>query len=197
MRTSVDYLIYFLLTFAFQCQRVPHQRCIEFTRSSAACGSGVTSVFFDRVRPREQLNQLTAYLDASQVYGSRADLAISLRNLTNDYGRLREGPAMGHRKPFLPFNRCLYQLLLQPNCQYCCTTTICCWWMFCAFFSWVEEICQLPFVPQWLSHRLSARSNCKQHWVFSGGRFQSQRTCKRTLFRVLYGNIIHIMRICV
>ena len=41
-------------------------RCMEFTRSSAACGSGATSVFFDRVQTREQINQLTAYIDASQ-----------------------------------------------------------------------------------------------------------------------------------
>ena len=40
---------------------------MEFTRSSAACGSGATSVFFDRVQTREQVNQLTAYIDASQV----------------------------------------------------------------------------------------------------------------------------------
>ena len=42
-------------------------RCMEFTRSSAACGSGATSVFFGRVQTREQVNQLTAYIDASQV----------------------------------------------------------------------------------------------------------------------------------
>ena len=39
---------------------------MEFTRSSAACGSGATSVFIDRVQTREQVNQLTAYIDASQ-----------------------------------------------------------------------------------------------------------------------------------
>ena len=39
-----------------------------------------------------------------QVYGSRDDLAISLRNLTNDFGRLREGPVNDYGKPLLPFN---------------------------------------------------------------------------------------------
>ena len=34
--------------------RVHSSRCMEFTRSSAACGSGATSVFFDRVQTREQ-----------------------------------------------------------------------------------------------------------------------------------------------
>lgn len=77
---------------------------MEFTRSSAACGSGSTSVFFDKIQPREQLNQLTSFIDASQVYGSQEDLATSLRNLTNDNGRLREGPQLGYAKPLLPFN---------------------------------------------------------------------------------------------
>jgi peroxidase len=40
---------------------------MEFTRSSATCGSGSTSVFFGKVQPREQLNRLTSYIDASQV----------------------------------------------------------------------------------------------------------------------------------
>ena len=38
------------------------------------------------------------------MYGSQNDLAVSLRNLTNDYGRLREGPSLGYGKPLLPFN---------------------------------------------------------------------------------------------
>ena len=32
------------------------------------------------------------------------DLAISLRNLTNDFGRLREGLGFNYGKPLLPFN---------------------------------------------------------------------------------------------
>ena len=44
------------------------------------------------------------YIDASQVYGSSLDLAISLRNLTNDLGRLREGLGYNYGKPLLPFN---------------------------------------------------------------------------------------------
>jgi peroxidase len=47
--------------------RVTNRRCIDFFRSSAICGSGQTSVFFDTVMPREQINQLTSYIDASQV----------------------------------------------------------------------------------------------------------------------------------
>ena len=47
--------------------RITNRRCIEFFRSSAICGSGQTSVFFDTLMPREQINQLTSYIDASQV----------------------------------------------------------------------------------------------------------------------------------
>ena len=82
-----------------------NRSCMEFTRSSAACGSGHTSAFFDRLQPREQLNTPTSFIDASQVYGSNLDLAISLRNLTNDLGRLREGLTFNYgTRPFLPFN---------------------------------------------------------------------------------------------
>ena len=85
--------------------RSEQQSCIEFTRSSAACGSGTTAVFFDRLQQREQVNQLTAFIDASQVYGSGRDLATSLRNLTNDFGRLREGLTYDYGPlPLLPFN---------------------------------------------------------------------------------------------
>ena len=98
--------------------RVSSSRCMEFTRSSAACGSGATSVFFDRVQTREQVNQLTAYIDASQVYGSDPDLASHLRNLTaGDLGRLREGPSFGYGKPLLPFNNGLPVDCRRHGCQ--------------------------------------------------------------------------------
>ena len=41
--------------------------CMEFTRSSAGCGSGATSVFFSSLLQREQVNRLTSFIDASQV----------------------------------------------------------------------------------------------------------------------------------
>lgn len=43
------------------------RRCIDFVRTSAICGSGMTSIFFDTVQHREQINQLTSYIDASMV----------------------------------------------------------------------------------------------------------------------------------
>lgn len=83
--------------------RIKNRRCIDFVRSSAICGSGMTSVFFDSVQPREQINQLTSYIDMSQVYGFSEELAEDLRDLTNDRGRLREGPRFPNRKPMLPY----------------------------------------------------------------------------------------------
>ncbi|KAL3249344.1 hypothetical protein MRX96_056063 [Rhipicephalus microplus] len=85
-------------------RRVRGHRCIEFVRSSTACGSGRTSVFYGALAPREQTNQLTAFIDASNVYGSRAKQAIHLRNLTSDRGLLRVGPRMPSGKYLLPFN---------------------------------------------------------------------------------------------
>lgn len=47
--------------------RIKNRRCMDFIRSSAICGSGMTSVFFGAIQPREQINQLTAFIDGSQV----------------------------------------------------------------------------------------------------------------------------------
>lgn len=84
--------------------RIRHHRCMEFTRSSGICGSGMTSVFFNTVLPREQINQLTSYLDGSQVYGSSAGEMRLLRNLTNNIGDLRTGILMSSGKPLMPFS---------------------------------------------------------------------------------------------
>ncbi|CAH2000403.1 unnamed protein product [Acanthoscelides obtectus] len=84
--------------------RVTNRRCIDFVRSSAICGSGMTSVFFDSLQPREQINQLTSYIDASQVYGFSEELARELRDLNSDGGRLKEGAIFPGRKPLLPYS---------------------------------------------------------------------------------------------
>ncbi|KYN12827.1 PREDICTED: peroxidasin homolog [Trachymyrmex cornetzi] len=44
--------------------RISNRRCIDFIRTSAVCGSGATSILWGGLMPREQLNQLTSYLDA-------------------------------------------------------------------------------------------------------------------------------------
>ena len=84
--------------------RIRHRRCIGVTRSSATCGSGMTSVFFSRVAQREQINQITAYIDASNVYGSSEEEAHSLRDFTSRNGHLRSGYVMSSGKPLLPAN---------------------------------------------------------------------------------------------
>lgn len=84
--------------------RLRNHKCMEFTRSSAVCGSGMTSVFFNNVLPREQINQLTSYIDASQVYGSSAEEVRIIRNLTHPTGELRHGIIMPSGKPLLPFS---------------------------------------------------------------------------------------------
>lgn len=84
--------------------RITSRRCIDFVRSSAICGSGMTSIFFDSVQTREQINQLTSFIDASQVYGYSLELAKDLRDLNDDFGRLREGPTFPGHKPLLPYS---------------------------------------------------------------------------------------------
>ncbi|XP_015595581.1 uncharacterized protein LOC107267903 isoform X1 [Cephus cinctus] len=78
-------------------------RCLEFVRSGPApredCGFG----------PREQLSQVTSYIDASTVYSSNARVSDSLRLFRNGllkYGKLQS------RKPLLP-----RQNLLNDLCQ--------------------------------------------------------------------------------
>uniref|UniRef100_A0A182WJQ7 Peroxidasin n=1 Tax=Anopheles minimus TaxID=112268 RepID=A0A182WJQ7_9DIPT len=84
--------------------RIRNRRCIDFVRSSAVCGSGMTSIFFGSVQPREQINQLTSFIDASQVYGYTETFAQELRNLTSEEGLLRDGPHFPNQKPLLPFS---------------------------------------------------------------------------------------------
>ncbi|XP_065146252.1 myeloperoxidase-like [Paramisgurnus dabryanus] len=70
--------------------RLSPSSCIPVFRSSPACGSGNTAYMFGgSANVREQINSLTAFLDAGQVYGAEDGLAKDLRDLTNDYGLLR------------------------------------------------------------------------------------------------------------
>ncbi|KAM3968773.1 LOW QUALITY PROTEIN: peroxidasin [Aphomia sociella] len=78
--------------------RVTNRRCIDFIRTSSVCGSGMTSALFGKLQPREQINQLTSFIDASQVYGFEKTVAEDLRDLTNDNGLLRVGFAFSGKK---------------------------------------------------------------------------------------------------
>lgn len=84
-----------------------HQKypCIEFERSGAVCGSGETSLIFQRVTYRDQMNIITSYLDGSMVYGSTEVQALELRDLFGDHGQLRFDIVSTGQKPYLPFER--------------------------------------------------------------------------------------------
>ncbi|XP_041081499.1 peroxidasin homolog [Polyodon spathula] len=79
------------------------KRCMPLLRSSPVCGSGEASLFINSVLPREQMNHLTSYIDASNVYGSSEHDSQKLRDLTSK-GFLRKGDAVpGSGKPLMPF----------------------------------------------------------------------------------------------
>ncbi|XP_032722907.1 LOW QUALITY PROTEIN: thyroid peroxidase [Lontra canadensis] len=83
--------------------------CLPFYRSSAACGTGMQGAFFGNLssaNPRQQMNGLTSFLDASTVYGSSPALEKRLRNWTSPQGLLRVNTR--HRdagRAYLPFAR--------------------------------------------------------------------------------------------
>ncbi|KAF6321863.1 thyroid peroxidase [Rhinolophus ferrumequinum] len=66
--------------------------CLPFYRSAAACGTGAQGAFFGNLstaNPRQQMNGLTSFLDASTVYGSSPAVEKQLRNWTSSEGLLR------------------------------------------------------------------------------------------------------------
>jgi len=65
----------------------------------------MTSVFFDRVVQRQQLNLLTSYIDASQVYAYSDEEARNLRDFSSNRGLLRGGIAGSTGKSLLPPNQ--------------------------------------------------------------------------------------------
>lgn len=83
--------------------RIKNRRCIDLFRSSSVCGSGMSSILFNTVQPREQINQLTSYIDASQVYGFSYEFSRDLRNFTTDEGLLRTGISFPNQRVMLPF----------------------------------------------------------------------------------------------
>ena len=71
----------------------PMMPMIPFSRSEAAAGTGT-----DVMNPRQQLNGISSYIDASNVYGSDAVRATALRDIGNG-GRLKTSAGN-----LLPFN---------------------------------------------------------------------------------------------
>lgn len=81
-----------------------HRQCMSFTRSSAVCGSGASSLLVDDVGiHREQLNAITSYIDGSMIYGSIERVAQKLRE-PGDSGKLLEGDPTESGKKLLPFD---------------------------------------------------------------------------------------------
>lgn len=83
--------------------------CLPFYRSSAACGSGIQGAFFGNLtsaNPRQQMNGLTSFLDASTVYGSSPASEKQLRNWTSAEGLLRVNTRYWDTgRAYLPFTR--------------------------------------------------------------------------------------------
>uniref|UniRef100_A0A3Q2QIY6 Peroxidasin n=1 Tax=Fundulus heteroclitus TaxID=8078 RepID=A0A3Q2QIY6_FUNHE len=78
-------------------------RCMFFVRSSPVCGSGMTSLLMNSVYPREQINQITSYIDASNVYGSSRHESEQIRDTASHRGLLRQGIIQRTGKALLPF----------------------------------------------------------------------------------------------
>uniref|UniRef100_W5MFK7 Peroxidasin like n=1 Tax=Lepisosteus oculatus TaxID=7918 RepID=W5MFK7_LEPOC len=86
--------------------RVKNARCMFFVRSSPVCGSGMTSVLMNSVYAREQINHLTSYIDASNVYGNSDHESAELQDLSSQHGLLQKGSEWGNSgKHLLPFAR--------------------------------------------------------------------------------------------
>lgn len=82
---------------------------MPFYRSSAACGTGMQGAFFGNLssaNPRQQMNGLTSFLDASTVYSSSLALEKQLRNWTSPEGLLRVNTRhQDAGRAYLPFAR--------------------------------------------------------------------------------------------
>ncbi|KAG8580283.1 hypothetical protein GDO81_007222, partial [Engystomops pustulosus] len=81
--------------------------CVPFYRSLAACGTGDQSAIFgipSITSPREQINALTSFIDASTVYGSTASVENKLRNHSSEEGLLKVNLQYSdHGREYMPF----------------------------------------------------------------------------------------------
>lgn len=62
-------------------------QCMEFVRSAAVCGTGESTEALDLtligIHQREQITQITSFIDGSNVYGSNEKDAFELRDFDN------------------------------------------------------------------------------------------------------------------
>lgn len=85
--------------------RIRNKECLSFTRSSAVCGTGASSLLVGRAAyRREQINQITSYVDASMIYGSSHETADLLRNRSMGKGMLRRGEESSPGNYYLPYD---------------------------------------------------------------------------------------------
>ncbi|XP_060128253.1 thyroid peroxidase [Zootoca vivipara] len=81
--------------------------CLPFYRSSPACATGHQGFLIGNLsvlNPRQQINSLTSFLDASTVYGSTPATENKLRNLTSEEGLLRINMRyFDNGREYLPF----------------------------------------------------------------------------------------------
>ncbi|XP_060628173.2 thyroid peroxidase [Anolis sagrei] len=81
--------------------------CLPFYRSSPACTTGLQGILIGNLsilNPRQQINGLTSFIDASTVYGSTTTAENKLRNLTGNEGLLRINVKyFDNGREYLPF----------------------------------------------------------------------------------------------
>ncbi|XP_060751670.1 eosinophil peroxidase-like [Tachysurus vachellii] len=91
--------------------------CLPVFRSAPACGSGTSAYMFGGVpQVREQINTLTSFLDAGQLYGSEEALSRELRDLSNDAGLMRVNDRFrDNGRELLPFTKVVSQMCATRN----------------------------------------------------------------------------------
>ncbi|XP_048364599.1 thyroid peroxidase isoform X1 [Sphaerodactylus townsendi] len=84
-----------------------NMNCMPFYRSSPACATGHQGVLLGNLstlNPRQQINGLTSFIDASTVYGSTPAIERKLRNMTSKEGLLRINlQYFDNGREYLPF----------------------------------------------------------------------------------------------
>ena len=66
--------------------------------------SGVSSLLIDSLSKREQINSITSFIDASNVYGSDSERVRKLRIESDPAGRLRHSSPAEFDKEMLPYS---------------------------------------------------------------------------------------------